>query len=362
MLCPKERIMPVTISLAMIVKNEEDTLERCLKSAESFIDEIIIADTGSTDKTKQIAAKFTDKIYDFEWCDDFSAARNFAFGKATGDYVMWLDADDVIEGKNVSAFAELKNSLNELSPDVVMCKYDIDFDENGAPAFTYYRERIFRRTANLKWQGFVHECIAPQGKIIYSDCAISHRKEKESGRRNLELYQKTIFNRQLVSTREKYYYGRELFYNRLYKESICILEDVLTDSSLWKTDAIGACQLIYDCNLALKKYDAALAAALKSFSYGLPRAEILCRIGDIFEMKREYKTAAYWYEAAVVSPDVSKEGGFSHPAYKTFVPFIELSVCYYNLGEKELAKKYHNRAKEISPNHPAVLHNEKYFA
>ena len=125
--------MPVTLTLAMIVKNEEETLERCLKSVCPFFDEIIIADTGSTDKTKSVAAHFTDKIFDFEWCDDFSAARNFAFGKATGDYIMWLDADDVIEGDNAQKFRDLKKTLQKNAPDVVMCRYNISFDENGTP-------------------------------------------------------------------------------------------------------------------------------------------------------------------------------------------------------------------------------------
>ena len=69
----------VTISVCMIVKNEEAVLERCLDSLNGIAEEIIIVDTGSTDKTKEIAAKYTDKIYDFTWIHDFSAARNFAF-------------------------------------------------------------------------------------------------------------------------------------------------------------------------------------------------------------------------------------------------------------------------------------------
>ena len=72
----------ITISLCMIVKNEEKNLERCLSSYAPLMDEIIVVDTGSTDKTKEIAAKFTDKIYDFTWINDFSAARNFSFEKA----------------------------------------------------------------------------------------------------------------------------------------------------------------------------------------------------------------------------------------------------------------------------------------
>ena len=77
----------ITISLCMIVKNEERVLKRCLDSVRDLVDEIIIVDTGSTDATKRIAAGYTDKIYDFTWIDDFSAARNFAFSKATKEYI-----------------------------------------------------------------------------------------------------------------------------------------------------------------------------------------------------------------------------------------------------------------------------------
>ena len=69
------------LSVCLIVKNEEKVLERCLACAKKFADEIIVVDTGSTDKTKQIAKKFTNFVYDFKWCDDFSLARNFSFQK-----------------------------------------------------------------------------------------------------------------------------------------------------------------------------------------------------------------------------------------------------------------------------------------
>ena len=82
----------ITISLCMIVKNEERILKRCLDSVRDLVDEIIIVDTGSTDATKWIAAGYTDKIYDFTWNDDFSAARNFAFSKATKEYIYSADA------------------------------------------------------------------------------------------------------------------------------------------------------------------------------------------------------------------------------------------------------------------------------
>jgi glycosyltransferase involved in cell wall biosynthesis len=100
----------ITISVCMIVKDEEDVLERALSSIKDIADEIIIVDTESTDMTKEIAAKFTDKIFDFEWCDDFSKARNYSFSKATQDYCMWLDADDVLLEADQKELMKLKET------------------------------------------------------------------------------------------------------------------------------------------------------------------------------------------------------------------------------------------------------------
>ena len=86
----------MTISLCMIVKDEESVLLRCLSSVSGLFDEIILVDTGSSDQTPAIARRFTDKAFSFPWQDDFSKARNFSFSRATGDYLFWLDADDVL--------------------------------------------------------------------------------------------------------------------------------------------------------------------------------------------------------------------------------------------------------------------------
>src|SRR5665811_10140 len=120
----------VTISLCMIVKNEEDVLGRCLACVKDIVDEIIIVDTGSTDNTKKIAQEYTDKIFDFEWIDDFSAARNFSFSKSTMDFTLWLDADDIILEEDREKFKQLKQSLSK-DIDNVMMMYNVGFDENG---------------------------------------------------------------------------------------------------------------------------------------------------------------------------------------------------------------------------------------
>lgn len=84
------------ISVCMIAKNEEKNIERCLAAIKPYGFEIVVVDTGSTDRTKEIAARYTDKIFDFTWIDDFSAARNFSLQRASNDYVLILDCDEVI--------------------------------------------------------------------------------------------------------------------------------------------------------------------------------------------------------------------------------------------------------------------------
>jgi len=98
-----------TISLCMIAKNEESNLADCLNSAKGIADEIIIVDTGSTDRTKEIAKKFSAKIYDFKWMDDFSAARNESLKHAAKDWVLVLDADEALDEEGKKAIRELVN-------------------------------------------------------------------------------------------------------------------------------------------------------------------------------------------------------------------------------------------------------------
>ena len=109
----------MTISLCMIVKNEEKILRRCLDSLKGIYDEAIIVDTGSTDSTKEIAKEYTDKVYDFVWVNDFSKARNFAMEKATCDYIYMADADEVLDEENRKKFllAQDKRILSTLLND-----------------------------------------------------------------------------------------------------------------------------------------------------------------------------------------------------------------------------------------------------
>ena len=145
------------ISASMIVKNEENNLARCLKSIYNLVDEIIIVDTGSTDDTKRIASKYTDKIYDYKWEEDdglgnFSAARNYGIEKCTGDYILWMDADEeLINGKLLSQFIT-SDYYNSILVNQKHCIVYGDKNEYDPP----YHDRLFKNNG-IYFTGVVHE-------------------------------------------------------------------------------------------------------------------------------------------------------------------------------------------------------------
>lgn len=208
----------IHISLCMIVKNQEKVLSRCLDSVKNLVDEIVIVDTGSSDTTKEIAKRYTDKIFDFAWIDDFSAARNFAFSKAKNEYCMWLDADDVLQKEDSVRFLYMKETLPE-DVEMVMMPYETAFNEDGKAIFSYYRERIIKNDVGFQFIGRVHEAIPRKGKVFYSEIPVKHRKEKRGYTdRNLKIYEKMEKEGEYFDPRALYYYGRELLAHRYYKQ------------------------------------------------------------------------------------------------------------------------------------------------
>ena len=101
------------VSLSMIVRDEEHNLDDCLRPIADLFDEIVIVDTGSRDDTRSIARQFTPHVHEFAWCDDFSAARNESLARTTGDWIMWLDADDRIRSEHVIGLRRLFEELDD---------------------------------------------------------------------------------------------------------------------------------------------------------------------------------------------------------------------------------------------------------
>lgn len=350
-----------TLSLCMIVKNEEKTLENCLKNAKEYSNEIIIVDTGSKDKTKEIALKYTDKIYDFEWVEDFSKARNFSFDKASCEYVIWLDADDFVPEQSVAEINAWKKSDDD--SDVVMCKYVNSYDENMTPIFEYYRERIVKNSFSLRWHDPVHEVIIPSGKIVYNKkIAIYHsKKEKVASDRNLNIYLKMINDGIKFTPRQQFYYARELFFNNKTAQAIHEFSKFLADDRGWSENKIEACLNLAKCYEINEEYSKALSALYGSFVFDDPRGEVLCEIGNVFSLKKDYSRAIFWYKLAMQSSPKLSAGGFVNKDCYDFLPALGLCVCYDKLGKIEEAYKYHLIAENLHPKDRSVILNRKYF-
>lgn len=142
-----------TISLCMIVKDEEKRLPNCLESVKDLVDEIIIVDTGSTDKTEDIAKDFGAQIYHFEWIHDFAAARNFSLEKATKEWILWLDADESIEKININELKEKLETTSNLGFEVEIHNILV---ENQAPLI-HKSIRLFKNGLNISFMNKVHE-------------------------------------------------------------------------------------------------------------------------------------------------------------------------------------------------------------
>ncbi len=349
------------LSVCMIVKNEEDVIARCLDCIKDIADEIIIVDTGSSDTTKEIVKKYTDHLYDFKWVDDFAAARNFSFSKATKDYIMWLDADDVIDEKNQQALLALKKSLNP-SIDVIKMKYDVAFDGNNHPTFSYYRERIFKRSLHFTWVGEIHEVISPRGNIMHCEIAIAHKKLRPNEpERNLKIFEQMILQGKQLDPRQQYYYARELYYNGKTQRAVDQFLQFLLEGKGWVENNISACQTLAYCYYQMNDEDRAVASLFNTFKYDTPRAEICCDIGKHFLDRTAYQMAIFWYGLASEIKMDDQNDGFIMPDCYGFTPYLQLCVCYDRLGNRVMAESFNEKAGEIKPNNPIYLQNKDYF-
>ncbi|MDR3645495.1 MAG: glycosyltransferase [Clostridia bacterium] len=350
-----------TVSLCMIVKDEENTLEKCLASVQDIADEIIIVDTGSTDRIKEIARGYTGLLYDFAWIDDFSAARNFSFGKATKDYLFWLDADDILLPGDRAKFESLKESLDG-SIDAVMMKYNTGFDTRGNVTFSYFRERLVKRSRRFQWCEPVHEYLRIAGNIVNSDVCITHTKtDLTPSGRNIAIYQRLLSQRKCLSPRGLYYYARELKDNGRYPEAIEYLNRFLQSGKGWAEDNITACAELARCYEIENKPEQQFLSLTRSFLYDTPRAEICCQIGYFYKARGDFERAAFWFHLAATLKKPENSLGFIRDEFWGYVPCIELSLCYDRLGCREKAEHYNELAGKFKSNDPLVEYNRSYF-
>lgn len=351
----------VKVSLCMIVKNEEHTLERCLSSIADAVDEIVIADTGSTDRTKEIAESYGARVADFPWIDDFAAARNFAFALAREDYILWLDADDLLKPDDLERFRLLKESLDP-TVDAVSMHYHLGFDSFGNLTTSLRRNRLVKRANQYQWIGAVHEYMAVWGNIVNSDIAVTHCGDDGHGDRNLRIYLNRLSAGESLTPRDTYYFANELLDHRLFELAAHYYEKFLHQGQGWIEDNIAACGKLADCFHHLGDERKQLDWTVKALEYDSPRPETCCRLGFRFLQRNELNAAVFWYETAIAQAAKAMDSwGVVNSSCSTWLPHLQLCVCYDRLGQHQLAYEHNKQALLYRPGDPSMLSNKAYL-
>jgi glycosyltransferase involved in cell wall biosynthesis len=178
------------LSLCMIVKNEEKNLAESLDSVKDVVDEMIIVDTGSRDGTIKIAENYNAKIYQYEWTNNFSAARNFALGKATGDWIFYLDADERLDNNSIAEFSKLSNTKLLIGYYCTVKSYHLDKNRDNSIRYL----RLFSNSPEIKFEGKVHEQLEPsltknRYQLLHTNILIHHigySNSKEERQKKIE--------------------------------------------------------------------------------------------------------------------------------------------------------------------------------
>ena len=358
------------IGCCLIVKNEEKTIEECLESIAGHVDELVIVDTGSTDKTVEICNKFTDKVLHFDWIDDFSAARQFALEALSDDcdWFVWLDADDVV--KNAEAWRGMAER-DDGKVDGYVFPYDYSRDEKtGQNTCTLYRERLIKNPKAWFWYGAVHEVLMKKDKTqpayaITDECSYFHKRpeEKNTPERNLKIIQKYLADckkkGEIPDPRMVIYEGSELMAHGQHLEAIRAFKDYIKVSG-WDEEKYQAFHKMSDCLRAVGKFDDAIQCEMQGLTVKDDWADGYFGIAECYYHKKEWDKVLRWTERgfALGSP---KTLLIVNPLDYTYAPRLYYAIALFNLGRVHEAIKITEEALDILPHDTNLQHNLMSF-
>ena len=337
-----------TISLCMIVKNEEKILARCLDSIRDLMDEIIIVDTGSTDRTKKIAAGYTNKIYDFKWTGDFAAARNFAFSKAGCEYIYTADADEVLCKEEHEKFKVLKETL---LPEIEIVQMYYGNQLAHGTVYNFDRElrpKLFKRLRTFQWIEPVHETIRLLPVVFDSEIEITHLPESSHTGRDLRIFEKMVSQGEALSPRLMSMYAKELLISG-QTEDLMRAEEYFTQI----VEAEGTTpEQFKEAVCVVVRAARVRGDYLKMFRYAMKDvasdegsvSEVCYELGEFYLTRQDYQEASIWYyNAAYETASILNihSGGD--------LPLSGLAKCYEALGMEEQAREYEKAASQWSP-------------
>lgn len=349
-----------TISLALIAKNEEKNLPRLLESVKDCFHEIILVDTGSTDKTKEIALKYGCKVYDFEWVNSFCKARNFAFSKCTQDYICWFDCDDELH--NREAFIQWRDTAMHLNG-AWLATYHYAVDEQKKPIISFVRERVFRRSLNPVWRYDLHEGVIitqeMQPNIVPSTSwAVNHMRDAEDIKADKSRNIKILEEIKDKDARLMFYYGKELYEIQKPFDAISIFDKCLKMEGMEAHDKIlgyqyasyaaMACFDLLNPNSHQERgyyFDKCVGYCIDGLKIDSNRAEFYVAAGDMYLKTQQLVKAIPYFAAAKHCLNNKTVGSAYEGAIYSFLncygelPCLQLAKIYANIGDLENSKR-----------------------
>lgn len=285
------------VSLTMIVRDEEANLPACLESAAGLFDEIVVVDTGSTDRTAEIARSVGARVFDFVWVDDFAAARNAALARATGDYAFWLDADDVIDPPERRRLGSLLAGLRAGDEAAYVVRCACDPEPGGGGATVVDHVRLFPVREEIRWMYAVHEQILPALRqagvpVRWTDVTVRHTGYTDPEIRGRKLGRDEAILRAELAERPddpfvRFNLGSIAVEREDWPEALGLLRASLAGSAPEDSITRKLYALVARCHQALGEIDSALVACEEGLALDPDDAELLFRKAVVHRRRGE---------------------------------------------------------------------------
>ena len=347
------------LSVCIITKNEEKNIARCLECLKPYGFEIVVADTGSADHTKEIALQYTDKVYDFSWCDDFAAARNFAVSKTSCPYVMTIDSDEFVQSINQEKLYRMMTAYPERAGRI--CLRNI-FTRNGQQQENQeWINRIFPKD-RFHYEGRIHEQIAAKDGMEYETYQVpvviehigydlTEEERKTKAKRNLTLLMQELYRLEKEEKPEK-------------KEQIPYILYQIGKSYYMAGEYSFACEyfakgLSYDLNPKLEY----VIDMVETYGYALlnsGQAETALFFENIYEefgnnadfqflMGLIYMNNACFEQAVKEFQKATEHNICRNKGVNSYSAYYNIGVIYECLGKKEEAVNYYKKCGDYEP-------------
>lgn len=339
----------IPITVCMIAKNEDNHIEECLKRLRPCKFEIVVVDTGSVDRTIEIAHKYTDKVFHFDWCDDFSAARNFSIKQASNDWVLIIDCDEYLENVNL-ADVENQISLDENADSVGIILRNNPYSIQGVRSImTEHIGRLFNRK-HCHYEGMIHEQVKTiSGRepetfqiplTFYHEGYVAESDKRMRATRNLEMLLRDL---ELKGPNPYIYFQLGQNYislNDLEKAAHYYKLGLDLDIDPHSAFVQSMAETYGYCLIELAKYDNAMTL-LDKYDLFSQHADFVYLIGLIYLKKDMLENALGEFQKATTLNSYSRKGVNSYRA------FYNIGMIYERMNDTAKAKEYYKKCGDF---------------